>query len=55
MSRSTIVRLKLKKLEEFHLKILIDEQPNKILFGIDFLEQFEYSITSEYLLLDGSE
>ena len=55
MSQSTIIRLKLRKLEEFQLKILIDEQPNKFLFGIDFLEQFEYSITSEYLLLDGSE
>ena len=34
---------------------MIDEQPNKFLFGIDFLEQFKYSITSKYLLLDGFE
>jgi predicted aspartyl protease len=44
MSQSTIVRLKLREIEEFQLKILVDEQPNKYLFGIDFLKQFDYSI-----------
>ena len=53
LSQFSNVLFNIPGMETFQMKIIIDEEPNKVLLGIDFLENFKYHITSDFLMLNG--
>lgn len=53
LSQYSNILLQISGMKEISMSIIIDEEPNKVLLGIDFLENFRYLISSDYLLLSG--
>lgn len=51
----TNINLKLASNQTFEIDIIIDEQPNKFLLGTDFLEAVNYTLNSNYIIINGEK
>lgn len=49
----TEIELNLSGIQTFRLKLYIGNQPNDLLLGVDFLENIDFIITKEFIILDG--
>lgn len=55
LNKKTLIEIDLSGIQNVKLELYVDEEPNKILLGTDFLENFCFKIESDCLFLNQNQ